>query len=94
MRNARFTVLLNDDEKAEWEARAARRGVSSSEYVRQTVNDDDEITKEQEAELAALVKEANEAIPKMRASIDRILETMDKTHRETDAFLRQMGVRG
>ncbi len=93
MRNARMTVLLKADEKTEWEARAARRGVSSSEYVRQKVNNDDEITEEQEAELAALVKEANDAIPKMMASIDRMVETLERTHAENDAFLREMGVR-
>jgi hypothetical protein len=47
----------------------------------------------EEAELAVLVAQANEAIPKMRASFDRIFATLDKTHRETDAFLRKMGVR-
>lgn len=93
MRNSRMTVLLKEDEKAEWEARAARRGISSSEYVRRKVNDDDEITDQQEAELAALVTEANEAIPKMMASIDRMIETLERTHAENDAFLREMGVR-
>ncbi|HEV2746888.1 MAG TPA: hypothetical protein VGW34_06270 [Allosphingosinicella sp.] len=93
MRTARLTVLLKEDEKAEWEARAAHRGVSSSEYVRQIVNDEERITAEEEAELAALVREANEAIPKMRASLDRMLETLDRSHSETDAFLKRMGVR-
>lgn len=93
MRNARFTVLLKDDEKAEWEARAARLGVSSSEYVRQVVNDDERITAEQEAELAALVREANEAIPKMSASIDRMIETLSKTHEAVDRTLREAGIR-
>jgi len=93
VRNARLTVLLKDDEKAEWEARAARRGISSSEYVRRIVNDDERVTPEQEAELAALVAEANAAIPKMRESLDRSIEIIESTRREVDAMLREAGLR-
>ena len=93
MSTARLTVLLKEDEKAAWEARAARRGIASREYVCQIINDDKRITAEQEAELAALVREANDAIPKMRASLDRMLVTLDRSHRQNEAFLRQMGIR-
>ncbi len=92
MRTARLTVLLKEDEKAEWEARAARRGVSSSEYVRQVVNDDERITAEQEAELAALVREANDAIPKMSASIERITDRLEAMARKNEAFFEKMGL--
>jgi hypothetical protein len=93
MRTARLTVLLKEDEKAEWEARAARRGVSVGEYVRRKVEDEDELTAEQEAELAALVAQANEAIPKMRESLDRSIDIIESTRREVDAMLREAGLR-
>jgi hypothetical protein len=44
-------------------------------------------------ELASLVPQLNEAIPKMRASLDRVIAAYDTIHRETDAFLCMMGVR-
>ena len=50
-------------------------------------------TADEEAELAALVEQVNEAIPKMNASIDSMIETLRKSHRETDKLLRQMGAR-
>lgn len=93
MQTERVTFLTSRTGKAALAKRAAAQSVSMGEYVRRKVEDEDELTAEQEAELAALVAQANEAIPKMQASIDRILQTMDRTHRETDAFLRKMGVR-
>lgn len=93
MRTERVTFLTSRASKAVLAKRAAEQGVSMGEYLRRRVEDDPELTSEQEAELAVLVAQANEAIPKMRASMDRMLETLDKTHRETDAFLREMGVR-
>lgn len=93
MQTERVTFLTSRTGKAALAKRAAAQGVSMGEYVRRRVEDEPELTAEQEAELAALVAEANEAIPKMRDSMDRMLETLDKTHRETDAFLREMGVR-
>ena len=93
MQTERVTFLTSRTGKAAIAKRAAAQGVSMGEYVRRKVEDDDELTAEQQAELAALVAQANEAIPKMRGSIDRMMETLDKTHRETDAFLRKMGVR-
>lgn len=93
MHSERVTFLTSRTRKTSLTARAAANGVSVGEYVRRKVEDEDALTDVQQSELSALVAEANEAVPKMRASIDRVLETMDKTHRETDAFLREMGVR-
>jgi hypothetical protein len=93
MRTARLTVLMKPDEKAALEARAAERGVSSGEYIRLAVDNFDKVSEEEEAELAALVVEANAAIPKMRDSLDRSIATLQKTHEELDAFLREVGVR-
>ena len=94
MHSERVTYLTSRTGKASLAARALANGVSMGEYVRRKVeNEAEEITVEQEAELAVLVAEANIAIPKMQASIDRMIATLDKTHRETDDFLRAMGVR-
>ena len=93
MQTERVTFLTSRASKAALLKRAAAQGVSMGEYVRRRVEDENELTAEQEAELAVLVAQANEAIPKMRDSMDRMLATLDKTHRETDAFLREMGVR-
>ena len=92
MQTERVTYLTSPKGKAALAARATAQGISMGEYVRRKVEDED-LTADQQAQLSALVAEANEAIPKMQASIDRMIETMDKTHRETDAFLRKMGVR-
>ena len=94
MQTERVTFLTSRDNKAALDAFAARRGESvgnvlreaASRYIGQGEQDD-------EAELAALVVEVNQAVPKMRASIDNMIETLDKSHRETDAFLREIGVR-
>ncbi len=93
MHTERVTFLTSRAGKAALAKRAAAQGVSMGEYVRRRVEDDDELTAEQEAELAALVAEANEAIPKMQASLDRSIATLEATHRKVDAFLREVGVR-
>jgi hypothetical protein len=93
MQTERVTFLTSRTSKAALAKRAAAQGVSMGEYVRRRVEDDDELTAEQEAELAALVAEANEAIPKMQASLDRSIAILDATHRKVDAFLREVGVR-
>lgn len=93
MRTARVTVLMSPDEKAEVEASAARLGISSGEYIRLAVDNFDRPSAGEEAELAVLVAEANEAIPKMRASLDRMSRTAKALHREMDGFLRERGVR-
>lgn len=93
MRTERVTVLMKPEEKASIEAKAAERGVSSGEYIRLAVDNFEKISAEEEAELAALVAEANAAIPKMQASLDRSIATLDATHKKVDAFLREAGVR-
>ena len=44
-------------------------------------------------ELAVLVEELNKAVPKMRASLDRMSKTLRKTLKENDAFFRERGIR-
>jgi len=93
MRSARVTVLMNPEEKAEMEANAARLGISSGEYIRLAVDNFDKPTAAEEAELAALVGEVNQAIPKMKASLEKTSKTVRKLLRENDAFFLERGIR-
>jgi len=95
----RVTFLTTPDHKAALDAYAASNGKSvghvvreaTSHYIAEAPAGDDGA---EEAELAALVAEANAAIPQMRAAIDRMIDTLDASHRKVDAFLREAGVRG
>lgn len=93
MQTERVTFLTSRDHKAALDAYAARSGRSVGHVLREASTRYIAAGEDEEAELAALVREVNKAIPKMQASIDRMIETLAKTHEETDAFLRQMGVR-
>jgi hypothetical protein len=93
MQSARVTFLTTPDRKAAIEAKAATLGVSSGEYIRLAVDNFDQVSARDEAELAALVEEVNKAIPNMRASLDRMIETLDETHAEVDRTLRAAGIR-
>ncbi len=94
MQTERVTYLTSAEHKAALEAFAKARGESVGQVVREaTAKYIGQPTEDEEAELAALVAEVNLAIPKMNASIDSMIETLRKSHRETDALLRQMGAR-
>lgn len=94
MQTERVTFLTTPDHKAALDAYATSNGQSvghvlreaSSQYIGQP-------TAAEQAELAILVQQANEAIPKMHASLDHMIETLDRTHRKVDAFLRDAGIR-
>ncbi len=94
MQTERVTFLTSSAGKASLAARAAARGISVGEYVRRKVEEEDELTPEQEAEFAALVAEANDAIPKMNASLDRMIATLDRTNRDVSAMLDSIGKSG
>jgi hypothetical protein len=68
-------------------------GVSSGEYIRLAVDNFEKISPEQEAELAALVEEANKAIPEMAAMLDKMSADLRDTHEEVDRMLREAGIR-
>lgn len=94
MQTERVTFLTTPDHKAALDAFASSNGQSvghvlreaSSQYIGQP-------TADEEAELAVLVQQVNEAIPKMHASLDNMIDTLDRTHRKVDAFLREAGIR-
>jgi hypothetical protein len=94
MQTERVTYLTSAEHKAALEAFAKSRGESVGHVLREaTAKFIGQPTEDEEAELAALVAEVNKAIPKMNASIDHMIETLRKSHRETDKLLRQMGAR-
>jgi hypothetical protein len=92
MQTARVTVLMTPDRKAQLESRAADMGVSSGEFIRLAV-DNFNPSETESAELAALVEELSEAVPRMRAALDRSVERLDSTHAKVDRLLRDIGVR-
>ncbi len=96
MQTERVTYLTSAEQKAALEAFAKSRGESVGNVVREATmrymaQPRDE--SEEEAELAALVAQVNEAMPKMNASIDQMIETMRVTHEEVDRTLRAAGIR-
>ena len=93
MRSARVTVLMKPEEKAALEDKAAKRGVSSGEYLRLAVDNFGAHSGDQEAELAALAAELTEAIPKIRAALEKSSKTLSQLHRENEAFFKQRGIR-
>jgi len=93
MQTARMTVLMTPDYKAAIARKAASRGVSSSEYIREAVDRFEDTSATDNAELAALVAEVNAAMPRMRAALERSGKTLEALHGEMDAFLREKGVR-
>jgi len=92
MRTARVTVLMKPEEKAALEAKAARRGVSSGEYLRLAVDNFDKISDEQQAELEGLAKELKAAMPKMKAALESSCKTLESLHEENEAFFRKRGI--
>ena len=93
MQTERVTFLTTRKGKSAIAARAAAQGISVGEYIRRKVEDDDELTPAQEAELAMVVEQVNEAMPKMNAALDEISARARAVHEEMDAFLREKGVR-
>ena len=93
MQTERVTFLTSREHKAALDAFASKRGESVGNVVREaTARYIGQPTDEEEAELAALVAQVNEAIPRMNASIDHMQEILQKSHREVDKLLREMGV--
>jgi hypothetical protein len=96
MQTERVTYLTSAEQKAALEAFAKSRGESVGNVLREATmryiaQPRDE--SEEEVELAALVAQVNEALPKMNASIDQMIETMRVTHEEVDRTLRAAGIR-
>lgn len=93
MHSERVTFLTTSNFKAALVSRAAAMGLSTGEYIRRKIEDDEEMTPDQEAELIALTAQVNEAVPKMAAALARMSAQAQALHEEMDAFLREKGVR-
>ena len=77
MHTERITYLSTAEHKAALEAFAQGRGESVGSVVREaTAKYMGETSEAEEAELAALVAEANQAIPAMAAALDNMIETV------------------
>lgn len=98
MQTERVTFLTSRDHKKALDAYAKQTGRSvghvvreaTARYIVQNENSDDA---DEEAQLAALVEEVNKAIPKMNASLDRMIRTLRETSEEVDKTLRAAGIR-
>lgn len=94
MQTERVTYLTNAEQKAALEAFARARGESVGSILRDAVAEYmAQPTAEEEAELIALTAQVNEAVPRMAAAMDRMIDRLDESHRRIDAFLREKGVR-
>jgi signal transduction protein with GAF and PtsI domain len=95
MQTERVTYLTNAEQKAALEAFAKARGESvgnvlreaTARYMAQPMADDEE-----EA-LRLLADELNEAVPKIRASLERSAHNIEKSIEEVDRKLRAAGIR-
>ena len=97
MQTERVTFLTSREQKAALDAFASSRGESVGNVVRAAaaryIAQPPEVKDDEEAELAALVAQVNEAIPKMEASLDEMSRKLRETHVEVDKMLRSMGAR-
>ena len=93
MRTERITFLTTPDHKAALDAFAAASGRSVGHVAREATSRYITAGQDDEAELAALVEQVNEAIPKMLESLRQSSEMLQASHRKIDALLREEGVR-
>lgn len=93
MHTERVTFLATPALKATLAARAAAGGVSIGEYIRSKVEADDPEEAEVAAELAAIVGELVEAIPDMKARLERTAATIEAAIEDSDRRLREAGLR-
>jgi hypothetical protein len=93
MQTERVTFLTSPDNKAALDAYAARTGKSVGHVLREAASRYIAQEADEEAELAALVEEANRAIPRMRETLDSMIATLDATNAKVAATLRAAGIR-
>ena len=93
MQTERVTYLTDAGQKAALEAFAKARGESVGNVLREAASRYmAQPTDEEEAELAALVEQVNEAIPRINASLQHMSTSIRKLRDESDAFYREKGL--
>jgi molybdopterin converting factor small subunit len=97
MHTERVTYLSTADQKAALEAFAKSRGESVGNVVREAtaryIAQPPEVRDDEEAELAALVAQVNEAMPRMRESLEEMSKKVRDVNADIGAFLREKGIR-
>lgn len=97
MQTERVTFLTSRAHKKTLDAYAKRVGRSVGHVVREAtaryISGDNAAEAEKDAEIEALVEEANKAIPEMAAKLDDMSRMMREAHEEIDGLLRQAGIR-
>jgi hypothetical protein len=93
MQTERVTFLTSPDNKAALDAYAARTGKSVGHVLREAARRYLAQEADEEPELAALVEEANRAIPRMRETLDSMIATLEATNAKVAATLRAAGIR-
>jgi len=93
MQTERVTFLTSPDHKAALDAYAARAGKSVGHVLREAASRYIASEHEEQAELAALVEQANDAIPQMAAALDAMTAKLDATNAKVAATLRAAGIR-
>lgn len=97
MQTERVTFLTSRAHKKSLDAYAKRTGHSVGHVLREAsqryIAGDPGAEDAKEAELEALVEEANKAIPEMAAKLDDMSRMMREAHEEIDSLLRQAGIR-
>ena len=92
MQTDRMTILVDPKYKAAVTRRAAARGVSTSEHVRNALDSFDGTSEAEEAELAALVAEVNRAMPRMQEAFENMSGVIAALKAENDAFFADKGI--
>ena len=94
MQTERVTYLTSAEQKAALEAFASARGESVGNVVREAVADYmAQPTDEEMAEFAALIAEVETAVPEMRATLNRCVESLAETRRQIRDTLSQLSTR-
>jgi hypothetical protein len=94
MQTERVTYLTSAEQKSALEAFAKARGESvgnvlrdaTVRYMAKPLADDEE------AALQLLADELNDAVPRMRASLDRSIARLQKSNAEIDRKMREAGL--
>ncbi|MDZ3831147.1 MAG: hypothetical protein U0S50_04935 [Sphingopyxis sp.] len=95
MQTERVTFLTSREHKAALDAFASKRGESVGNVVREATARymAEPVSEDEEEALKLLAQELEDAVPKMRASLERSIASLAATRREVDQMLREAGVR-